>query len=361
MKDHFIRDVNIELLRVVSMLMILTLHYLGNGKILSLTPVGGGLTYYVLWTVEAICLISVNCYMMISGYFLSQKEFTWRRIISFYSQILFYTIVLTTVCLIFGIDELSLENLIYVIPVMSRKNWYVTAYFCLLFLMPVLNYVIQTFEREKMRKMLIVQFVLFSVMHTLFFYTDTFHLASGYSVWWYTFVYFVGGYYRKYSIHIDRKCYLASLLILLLPFSKFLMDHIGVRFSTVSGYGEALYNYNSFPVFAVAICLFDLFVRRIHLQFKCTEKIIFFLAKTSFAVFYIHTFVLLRDWLWLALGSEKFIGSGMVFLHMVASVCLVYLVCTVIEYCRLWFFYVTGIDKYVVNVANYMDEHLPLA
>ena len=124
------RNSNIELLRIISMLMTLTLHYLLFGNILSRSTTGG-IAYYGNWTIEAICLISVDCYMLISGYFLSQKQFTSRRILSFYIQILFYTIVLAVLCFSLGIAELNLANLIQLIPVMGGKNWYVTAYFCL--------------------------------------------------------------------------------------------------------------------------------------------------------------------------------------------------------------------------------------
>ena len=74
------RNSNMELLRIVSMLMVLSLHYLLFGNVLSRSTVGGA-AYYACWTVEAIGHISVDCYMLISGYFLSRKQFTSRRIL----------------------------------------------------------------------------------------------------------------------------------------------------------------------------------------------------------------------------------------------------------------------------------------
>ena len=144
------RNSNIELLRIVSMLMILMLHYLLFGNILSQST-AGGIAYYGSWTLEAVCLISVDCYMLISGYFPSEKQFTSRRILSFYVQILFYTLVLAVFCFSLGIADLNIANLIQIIPVLGGRNWYVTAYFCLLFLSPVLNHVVQSMEKKGSR------------------------------------------------------------------------------------------------------------------------------------------------------------------------------------------------------------------
>ena len=358
MREESRRNANIELLRIVSMFMILILHYFNNGKVLSLTSKGA--CYYIVWVVEAICLCSVNCYMLISGFFLSQKEFTWRRIITFYAQILFYTIVLAAICFLFNLAEFNFENLISILPIMSGKNWYVTAFFCLLFLSPPLNHLICTITQEKLRYILIIQFILFSILHTVFFYTDTFHLIGGYSVWWYCFVYMVGAYFCKYSVQIDRKYFFLFLSIFILPASKFFLDILSAYNEMFSDYRQALYNYNSFPVLACAVLIFDCF-RRMKIFSKKLEKVILFFGKTSFAVFYIHTFVLLRDKLWVFLGSEKYIDSGMQFLHMLGCIVLVYILCTGTECCRRWLFKLLHVDQFILSLSNRLDRKLCLS
>ena len=67
------RQGNFELLRIISMVMIVTLHYLKKGGLLSANE--GSVVYYFAWTLEALCLISVNSYVFISGYFTKTKTF----------------------------------------------------------------------------------------------------------------------------------------------------------------------------------------------------------------------------------------------------------------------------------------------
>ena len=348
------RDSNIELLRIVSMLMTLTLHYLLFGSVLSRSTFGS-VAYYGNWTLEAICHIGVDCFMLISGYFLSQKQFTSRRILSFYAQILFYTIVLSLLCFTLGIAERNIANLIQIIPVMGGRNWYVTAYVCLLFLMPALNHVVHSMDRKSLRAVLIGQFILLSVLHTFFFFADTFRLESGHSAWWYCFVYMIGAYYRKYEIRINKKSQALAFLILLLPLSKFVID--SSDHAVLRNLIQVLYAYDSFPVLITALIVFDYFVR-IRIHSEQANRIICLFGKTSFAVFYIHVFILWGERIWVALGSEKFINSGMQLIHMIGSVVAVYLACSVAEVLRLQLFQVLKINETISAVSKKIDAKL---
>ena len=60
------RNANIELLRILSMFMVLVLHALGwSGALEHLS----GAQYWVYWFIEALAIIAVNVFMLISGYF----------------------------------------------------------------------------------------------------------------------------------------------------------------------------------------------------------------------------------------------------------------------------------------------------
>lgn len=76
--------VNLELLRCVAMLMVVVLHYLGKGGLLAeLTGEGLGAVGAAAWLLEAFCIVAVNVYMFISGYFLSMSSFKLSRLCSF--------------------------------------------------------------------------------------------------------------------------------------------------------------------------------------------------------------------------------------------------------------------------------------
>ena len=82
------REVNLELLRIIAMLMVISLHYLGKGNtmaagITAVSPSNPNFINEVLaWTLEALSYGAVNLYVMISGYFLinsaTRTEKVWK-------------------------------------------------------------------------------------------------------------------------------------------------------------------------------------------------------------------------------------------------------------------------------------------
>ena len=69
------KNISYEILRVVSMLMVITLHYLVKGGLLRESLVGASASEGVFWFLEAACLCCVNVYVLISGYFLTESNF----------------------------------------------------------------------------------------------------------------------------------------------------------------------------------------------------------------------------------------------------------------------------------------------
>lgn len=70
------RNTGLDLLRIMAMLMILTLHYLGKGGALQVE----GKTSYIVWFLEISCMVAVNVYILISGYFLVDSKFSWKKV-----------------------------------------------------------------------------------------------------------------------------------------------------------------------------------------------------------------------------------------------------------------------------------------
>ena len=65
------RNVGLDLLRIVSMLMIVTLHYLDKRR--SFMADRTEYIFMVFYLViKSLCLVSVNCYVLISAYFLTK-------------------------------------------------------------------------------------------------------------------------------------------------------------------------------------------------------------------------------------------------------------------------------------------------
>lgn len=59
------RNYGIDALRIVSMLMVVTLHVLGHGGVLKIAE---SEKYWIVWFLEISAYCAVNCYALISGY-----------------------------------------------------------------------------------------------------------------------------------------------------------------------------------------------------------------------------------------------------------------------------------------------------
>ena len=355
------KNVGIEALRFIAMLMILMLHYFNQGNVLKLTY-SNMPSFPLIWIVEGICFISVNIYMLISGYFLSDKKYSWRRLLSFYATVFFYSVTITVALVVFHKTTLDFKSLLSVFPIVgSRSNWFVSVYFALLLVSPILNLIINSINRTLYKRMMIVLFFLFSVIPTFFFWSDQFDLSDGYSILWYGYLYLVAAYIKRYGIKVKNGTLLLMFFsIALLPVSKIII--LTKLASTPLGIADDMFfAYNSFPVFFAALSVFIFVIRRKErIEKRWYDSFFLFLGKVSFGVFFIQSFVLIRTRLWVFLGSEKYIGSPLQLVHALVAILIVYAVCSIIDTCKSLLFKYCGIDSLIKRISNRLDERFSL-
>ena len=166
------RQANFELLRIVAMLMIIALHYLVKGNIAMPYTESREVVNYAAWLAEAFCIVAVNCYVLLSGYFLVESEWKLGRIVSLLCQVLFYSILIPAAMLCVGMispGELDLYDWIgFILPIETEHYWFATAYLFLYLLAPILAQGVKKMEKRLCRKSL--SFCCFSfLLENLFF------------------------------------------------------------------------------------------------------------------------------------------------------------------------------------------------
>lgn len=72
------RNYGIDLLRLVSMFLIVVLHSLSRGALVGVSPFN--IHYEVGFLIEALTYCAVNCFALISGYVGVDSKFKYRRI-----------------------------------------------------------------------------------------------------------------------------------------------------------------------------------------------------------------------------------------------------------------------------------------
>lgn len=197
------RQANLELLRILAMFMVLILHYLsGTGALPELGGTWNG-TSAAAVMLESLCVVAVNVYVLISGYFLAVSDFRFGRILKLLSEVLFYTILIPAVLTLVGVMQAGEALSIYhiwncIFPVESGHYWFVTAYVVMSLFSPLLNAAVKHLSRQELGTAIGGLLLFFSIgksVSILMFATDRY----GYDFGWFLVLYLIGGYLRRYG------------------------------------------------------------------------------------------------------------------------------------------------------------------
>ena len=90
------RHMGLEWLRIVSMLMIILLHSIDHSGLYE-TLVPGTSIYYVEQFLYALVQVCVNCFILISGYFLVTSYFKLKKLGLLWVEVVFYALVIRVV------------------------------------------------------------------------------------------------------------------------------------------------------------------------------------------------------------------------------------------------------------------------
>lgn len=213
------RMANLELLRCLAMFMVVILHFLGKGNILPELSGGTlGVTGTAAWLLECFCIVAVNLYMLISGYFLCVSSFKLSRLLTLWLQVWVYSVGIGLLAYALGIypaSEFSIHYLLTLgLPVLMEHYWFLTSYVFLYVLLPLIGRSLREMNRTQMQMALALLLLLFCIAKSVLparLETD----GKGYDCLWYLCVFLVAAYIRRFGMKILEKkwiCFLGYLL-----------------------------------------------------------------------------------------------------------------------------------------------------
>ncbi len=265
MKTHIDnkRYYNLDVLRILSMIMIVILHYCFHGY--HLTDANSiGYNTPALWIIYSFCYCSVDIFVLISGYFLCKSEFKFKKIIELWVQVFFYSIIIGFIFFVLKDARFSSVKtyLNCIFPFTSKAYWFFSIYTILYLISPYINKMINALNKEEFKRLLIIGGILFFLANEFIPGTHLFDRTYGFGILWFIYLYLFAAYIRLYdSIKLDNKLLLFLYVIscFFLYFSRlFIMKYL-YSFEIFNGQGSLFYSYNSFPVFISAFSLFLFF------------------------------------------------------------------------------------------------------
>ena len=347
------------------MIMIITLHFISHGGLYEFFP-ENSISHYFISFLRALCICSVNVFVLISGYFMIGKNrINIKRILSIVFAILFFSWIFLFLAKRFGLTDLDIKGLITAIfPVSYKLYWFPTCYLFLCLVSPFLNKLLNALSKKAYLLLLAILFICFSVGNEIMALSDPFSVASGYSIVWFVFLYCLAGYIKIYGIHFKlskRKWLLLYFLSAALVFGvTAMLSLLSDRFTIIDRYGLELHfaRYCSILVSFESIALFMCF-KDAEIKNGFIQKIIAFLAPLTFGVYLIHDNVNIRDYLYNSVLRLNQLPQNISALPIVLGyILLVFVVCAMIEFLRQKVFDLFEKSKWYNKIINKMQLKL---
>ncbi len=269
------RQSNFELLRIVSMLMVLGVHI--DFASLGMPDFSGGphpVTSRDLWqlTVESICIIGVNCFTMISGWFGIRLK--WRGVAAFLFECVFYSVLISTAVMVVKPEARSLTTWVESWLVLSHTDlWYVPAYFGLMLISALLNAGSENLSKDQFGICLSV-FVAFNLWCG-WWWGGSFN-PTGYTLVQLMMIYLIARYLRLHAAHCQIAGSRKPVIII------YVLSLAGI-FVSAFHIPEKAFAYNSPFVVLCSVTMFMLFA-----GLKFRSVFINRLAAGAFSVYLIH-------------------------------------------------------------------------
>lgn len=351
------RQCNIELLRIFSMFMIVFSHYIDHGiRNLHLhynrfqPEVAADLFNYLsLHFCYIFTKTGVDCFVLISGYFLIEKKQIRGSIFRLWFQVIFYSLVIGLVLFFLGQFKDFSATYIWesLSPFPEGKYWFVSQYMGLMLLAPFLSQLAAHLNQRQMLYLLCILLILF------FYWPFGKKFTNGMDLGWFVYLFLTGGYLRKYGVPewvrkhaggLIGACALLFLLIQVAPkISRYLSVKVVFTIPLVQNYDFT---------FFLSVLLFIYFANK-PWEGKLAHRISQ-IAPYTFGVYLIHDFPLIRELLWPYLlktyNFAPYVIAGLVFSL------LVFLCCIVIDSIRARIFEVCRINLLAQKTGNLIPQ-----
>ncbi len=353
------RSSNLELYRIICMLMIVAHHYVVNSGLTS--PDGPLLTDYTSSNSIFLCLFGawgktgINCFLMITGYFMCASKITTRKFVKLLGQIYLYKLVLFPIFLFMGYETLSLKRIVILLmPVWEFKQNFVSCFIVFWLTIPFLNILVKNMTKKQHEMLLFLLVGCYSILGSM----PSFGISFNY-ITWFGVIYFIASYIRVYSLSIfERKAFWGWMTFLSVVLA--MVSILGLRLAFGK---QVLFAYffvsdsNRFLALAVAVCSF-LWFKNMIINYS---KLINAFGAGTFGVLLIHANSnAMRNWLWKdtvdVVGHYYSLSTVSLILFSIGTVLAIFLICNLIDQLRI-----ATLEKWFLNWYDrnfsFIDAH----
>lgn len=329
------RNTNLDLLRIVSMLLIVFLHSIDHSGVLeNAENCGSGMYFYVRFT-YMLCQVCVNLFVMLSGYFLVTSKFRLKKLVTLWMEAAFYAVVLRLVFMLTGARPFSVVSLVSCFfPILTGRYWFITIYVGLYLIFPFLNILIRAMDKKQHALLNICLFGLFSLWSSIHPSIAGMNSGGGWGLAWFVVLYLAAAWLRLYYTPNGKKAgWLAASAAIpaLIATAQVIAKWLGIGFfQTIL---QQWFRYDSAPVYIMTMCLFVGFLN-IRIGDERLAKLIRFVAPLTFGVYLIHAHADVSPWSWEVLDMPAKMDSSLFPLVQLGVVLGIFTVCAAMDALR---------------------------
>lgn len=332
------RDINMELLRILAMILVVTCHAIQHSGILENLHISN-VNFIGIGLIKIIASMCNVCFILITGYYMIDAKFKIKKILSLWAITIFYSII---ICCIM---DFVLKEEVYcnksISPILTSSYWFITSYIALYFISPILNMTIKKMTKNQFQYVLIIMTIIYGVI-SIFWGTLSYELGNM------IYVYMIGAYIKRYvKIKEENgnyllRCFAAILLVgviklVIIQFSGEIRNEI--MQDIVCRIFEGLGRFTNPIIIYASICLFMKFAT-MKIKNEGIEKITKLIVPSILYVYIIHENINMRPYLWNKIFNFKeYASSGGLILYMVSAIIFVFIACIIIDLTRRGIYY----------------------
>ena len=357
-KKTMYRNSSIELLRIISMVMIMFHHFAYHGNF---EWNYNEITIPHLWYNFILMggKVGVNIFVLISGFFLienTERLFQPKKLLKFWGQVVFYSITTYFLSIVLQINNFDIKQIIKIcFPITYPGWWFASTYFMLYLIHPFLNKLLHDLNKNVYQYLILLLVLCWSIIPTL-----TTQLFESNSLLWFITLYVIAGYAKIYGFNerLKSKHYFFLFLIVLvcsyLISVSFLV--LGTKRNELAVHAIDFLGMERFPILLMALFLFMTFAK---LKIKY-NKWINVIASATFGVYLIHDSSYIRYYIWWNIFKiNQYQESRFLIPYSILVVFIIYVLCTGIEMVRKVLLerpYIIFVNKYVNLLINPLNK-----
>ena len=317
------------------MLLIVAHHYVVNSGLTSAesplldNPTSANSLFLLLF--GAWGKIGINCFVMITGYFMCKSEITATKFVKLLFEVMFYQIVIGVIFMISGYQQFTwIDVATLFIPVTQIGGNFTSCYLVFFLFIPFLNILIRNLNEKQHIYLLLLCSLTYILFGTI--KGGPFKVIMNY-VSWFSVLYIIASYIRLYPkkwFTNNRICGIGLIITVVLSVSSVIVcAFAGNKF------GKFLPFYfvtDSNTLLAVLVGVFAfLFFKNLKLKYN---RFINTVAASTFGVLLIHANSdTMRQWLWK--DTLDNVGHYGQYIYPILCVLGVFTVCTVVDFIRI--------------------------